>query len=158
MQLCHVLNPNSVYIDSTSQSKTAVLLKISQLLSREQPQLDAQDLFDAYWKRECMGSTSIGQGITIPHIRVPGMTQPHACVIRLLNPVDFGATDKQPVDLVVGLVVPQEQQVDQHLQLLASIIKQFSIPSFREACRRMTDSGALYNLLASETVQAEEAL
>lgn len=105
-----------------------------------------------------MGSTSIGQGITIPHIRVPGLTQPHACVIRLLNPVDFGATDKQPVDLVIGLVVPQEQQVDQHLQLLASIIKQFSIPSFREACRRMTDSGALYNLLASETVQTEEAL
>lgn len=158
MQLCHAVNPNSVYIDSTSQSKTAVLLKISQLLSREQPQLDAQDLFDAYWKRESMGSTAIGQGITIPHIRVSGITQPQACVIRLLNPVDFGATDKQPVDLVIGLVVPQDQQVDQHLQILASIIKQFSITSFREACRRMVDSEALYKLLVSETVETEEAL
>ncbi len=149
MPLCHVLNPSSVYIDSTSQSKTAVLLKISQLLSQNRPKLDFQELFAAYWKRESLGSTAIGQGITIPHISTPMITTACACVIRLLNPVDFGATDKQPVDLVIGLLVPQEQ-IDSHLTMLAAIVEQFSLPVFREACRRMVNKEALYELLVGE--------
>lgn len=156
MQLCHTINLNSVHIDSTSQSKTAVLLKISQLLSQNHPELDAQELFDAYWKRESLGSTAIGQGITIPHIRAAGISNPRGCVIRLLNPVDFGAEDKQPVDLVIGLVVPQEQ-IDQHLQMLDAIIKQFSVPSFRDACRRMATNKELYNLLVGESLTPEFA-
>ncbi|KTC78116.1 PTS sugar transporter subunit IIA [Legionella brunensis] len=156
MQLCQVVHPSSVCIDCTSQSKTAVLLKVSQLLSQTHPELNTQNLFDAYWKRESLGSTAIGQGITIPHVRAAEITTPTACVIKLLNPVDFGAEDKQPVDLVIGLVVPQEQ-IDQHLRLLAAIIKQFSQPSFRESCRRATSNEALYRLIISESTDVEFA-
>lgn len=152
MQLGHFININTVYIDSNSQSKTAVLLKISQLLSQNNPELDSQELFDAYWKRESMGSTAIGQGITIPHIRRAGLAKPEACFIRLLNPVDFGAEDKQPIDLVIGLLVPLEQ-IDQHLKMLATIIKQFSIPSFRDACRCANDKEELYKLLISDNLR-----
>ncbi|WED43421.1 PTS sugar transporter subunit IIA [Legionella cardiaca] len=150
MQLRQVIHPSNVCIDCTSQSKTAVLLKLSQLLSHTYPELDAQQLFDAYWKRESLGSTAIGQGITIPHVRSAEITSPKACIIRLLHPVDFGAQDKQPVDLVIGLVVPQEQ-IDQHLQLLDTIIKQFNEPSFRAACRRVTSNEALYDLISQQT-------
>ena len=152
MQLSHIINLNSVYIDSTSQSKTAALLKISQILSQNHPELDAQELFDVYWKRESMGSTAIGQGITIPHVRTTAITEPKASVIRLLNPVDFGAEDKQPVDLVIALLVPQEQ-VDSHLKMLAAIIKQFSVPSFRDACRRASNHEELYKILITEMTE-----
>ncbi|MBA2650702.1 MAG: PTS sugar transporter subunit IIA [Tatlockia sp.] len=155
MQLRHLIKLNTVYIDSVSQSKTAVLLKISQLLSQQQPDLDFQELFDAYWKRESMGSTAIGQGITIPHIRNAHLVKPLACVIKLLNPVDFGAEDKQPADLVIGIIVPQTQ-VDQHLKILATVIKRFSLPTFRDACRRVADKESLYNLLIKEEATQEE--
>jgi PTS system nitrogen regulatory IIA component len=148
MQLSQLINVNTVYIDSISQSKMAVLLKLSQLVSQNHPQLNPQELFDAYWKRECLGSTAIGQGVAIPHIRTAALTKAQGCVIRLLNPVDFKAEDKQPIDLIIGLLVPQEQ-VDQHLKILAEIIKRFSIPSFREACRRINDQEEFYNLLIS---------
>ncbi|MDI9819262.1 MULTISPECIES: PTS sugar transporter subunit IIA [unclassified Legionella] len=156
MQLCQVIKPNCIHIDSVSQSKTAVLLKISHLLSQAYPELNAEELFDAYWKRESLGSTAIGQGITIPHIRTTSISSPKGCIIKLQNPVDFGATDKQPVDLVIALVVPQEQ-INQHLELLNTIIKQFSIPEFRDSCRGMTCSKAFYSLL-SENASAIEAM
>ncbi|CEK09677.1 PTS sugar transporter subunit IIA [Legionella hackeliae] len=156
MQLCQVIHPSDVCIDSTSHSKTAVLLKISQLLSQTYPELDPQELFDAYWKRECLGSTAIGQGITIPHIRSAAINTPKACVIRLLNPIDFGAEDKQPVDLVIGLVVPQEQ-VNQHLQLLDAIIKQFSQSSFRDLCRQTMCPNELYQLVSITNSPLETA-
>jgi nitrogen PTS system EIIA component len=149
MSFNQLLLLNTVHIDAVSQSKTAVLLKISQLLSQQHPELNAQALFDAYWKRESLGSTAIGQGISIPHIRLAKLAKPVASVIRLINPVDFGAEDKQPADLVIGLAVP-ETQVDQHLKILAAIIKRFSQLAFREACRRVDDRLALYNLLIAE--------
>ncbi|ASQ46949.1 PTS sugar transporter subunit IIA [Legionella clemsonensis] len=156
MELYQVIHPGCVCVDSSSQSKTAVLLKISQVLSQVYPQLDAQELFDAYWKRESLGSTAIGQGITIPHIRSTTIEAPKACVIRLLNPIDFGAEDKQPVDLVIGLIVPQEQ-INQHLQLLDAIIKQFNQTSFRELCRQTTCSENLYKLINSHSMTSETA-
>lgn len=154
MQLCHVLHPNAVCIDSISETKTAVLLKVSDLVSQNYAYLDSQELFAAYWKRESLGSTAIGKGITIPHVATTAITKAQACVIRLLNPVDFGAADKQPVDLVVGLLVPQNQ-TDSHLTMLAAIAKQFGVPAFREACRRSATSEALYNLLIKEELYEE---
>ncbi|WP_133126726.1 PTS sugar transporter subunit IIA [Legionella nagasakiensis] len=149
MQFCELFSPNGISIDSTAQSKTAVLLKLSQILSQYDPELKTEVLFDAYWKRESLGSTTIGNGVIIPHIRSETIHQTYGCFLKLLNPVDFGATDKQPIDLVLGLVVPQNQN-DQHLQILGHIIKHFSIPEFRDACRKAKSSDALYSLLAGK--------
>lgn len=149
MPLRQLININTVYIDAVSQSKMAVLLKLSQLLCQNHPHLNPEELFEAYWKRESLGSTAIGQGITIPHVRTTCLEKPIACVIRLLNPVDFGAADKQPVDLVIGLLVPQDQ-TEQHLKILGEIVKQFSTPSFREACRQVNNQEEFYHLLVSQ--------
>ncbi len=146
MQLIDSIDTFTVCIDTTSQSKTAVLLKLSQVLSQRHAELDADLLFDAYWKRECMGSTAIGHGIVIPHIRSSLIKKTCACLLKLQNPVDFGAMDKQPIDLVIGMIVP-EQQTDQHLQTLAKISKQCSDPLFRNACHSAKDSETLYDLL-----------
>lgn len=148
MQLGQIINLNTVHIDFHSQSKTAVFIKISQLLSQCHPLLDTGELFTSYWKRESLGSTAIGQGIAIPHIRSSKLIKPLGCVLKLLHPIDFGAEDKQPVDLIIALIVPQEQ-TEQHLKILGEIVKQFSAPLFRTSCRLSQDHGELYNLLVS---------
>lgn len=146
MQLRHIIHLNSVCIDPVAINKTAVFLKVSQLLSQTSNCLDKQALFDAYCQRERLGSTAIGQGISIPHIRSSQVTRAKACVIRLLHPVDFNAEDKQLVDLVIGLVVPQKLN-QQHLQLLSDIVKQFGEPLFRETCRQADTQEDFYRLL-----------
>ncbi|MCA0402267.1 MAG: PTS sugar transporter subunit IIA [Proteobacteria bacterium] len=157
MHLSSLFSTDCIYIDSNSQSKTAVLLKISQILSQNLPFLDAESLFDAYWKRESLGSTTIGHGITIPHIRVKGLVKPKACLLKLVNPVDFCAEDKQPVDLVIGLIVPEEKP-EEHLKLLAAIIQRFRIASFRCNCRKANNKDYLYKLLTNEEQEEEAAL
>ncbi len=154
MEFLQTLHLNRICIDPRSQSKTAVLLKISQLLSPYTPTFTTECLFDAYWKRESMGSTTIGQGITIPHVRLEKFAYPLSCFIKLLNPIDFGAEDKQPIDLVIGLAVPSEQ-ANQHLQLLSSIIKQFKVPAFQKACRSAAKPEELYKLLSYKTLATE---
>lgn len=148
MQLGQLITPQCVYIDQHSKSKTAVFHTLCQLFTNALPELDVDVLFEAYWERENLGSTAIGHGIIIPHVRTAAITSPKACFIKLLHPVDFGAKDKQPADLVIGLIVPNNQET-QHLTLLSTIIKQFSESGFRKACRKSNNTESLYTLLVS---------
>lgn len=144
------LNVNSICIDKTARSKTAVLLKVSQILNSTHPQLDVDTLFNAYWKRECMGSTTIGHGIMIPHIRCETIENLSACLLKLQNPIDFGADDKQPIYLVLALLVPSTH-IDEHLKTLSRIIQEFSKPDFRRACRE-SDLSELASILTQQKI------
>lgn len=146
MPFSDFLIKKGVVIDTTATSKTAVLLKVSQVLHNIHPQLSIQTLFDAYWNREALGSTTIGFGGIIPHVRSDLLHKPSGCFLRLMHPVDFGADDKQPIDLVIALIVPKHQP-EQHLQKLNQIIQQFNSPSFRNACRKATTCDDLCALL-----------
>lgn len=146
MSFFNLLHSKNICIDDTSQSKTAVLLKISYLLCENNPKLDIDALFDAFWKRESLGSTAIGHGILIPHIRSNNITSAQACFIKLKTPVHFNTEDKQPIDLVIGLVVPQEETA-QHLQLLQDICSEFANPVLRKACRSAENQDEMVQLL-----------
>lgn len=145
---CDFIGKDRIIIDNSSRSKTAVLYKISQLINQFVPQLDVNFLFDAYWRRETLGSTGIGHGVIIPHIRSEHVFRITGCFLKLEHPVDFGTVDKQDVDLVIGLIVPQ-QQVRQHLNTLAYISEQFSNPLLRKACREALSIEVLYDCLNS---------
>lgn len=153
-----LLSLDRILIDCPAQSKTAVFLKISQIFSQIDAQLSASSLFDAYWNRECLGSTAIGHGVLIPHIRTQITRQTFGCFIKLKHPVDFGAEDRQPIDLILGLLVP-ENRLNQHLDTLAALVRHFKNPSFRQACRHAEDPNALYSFLVSQSsVQTDRQL
>ena len=154
MKLGYLITPQHVCIDTISQSKTAVFHKISELFTHTTPELSLDELFDAYWHRENLGSTTIGHGIMLPHIRMPAINEPKACFIKLIHPIDFGAEDKQPVDLVIGLMMPANQE-EHHLTILAAIIKQFSDPCFRKACRNLSNAESLYDLLVNGLLEPQ---
>jgi PTS system nitrogen regulatory IIA component len=148
MSFYDFIDSNRIMIDNSSQSKTAVLFRISQMIHQILPQLSEEFLFDAYWRRETLGSTAIGHGVIIPHIRSEQVFSITGCFIKLEHPVDFGAVDKQDVDLVIGLIVPQ-QQVRQHLNTLAFISEQFSNPLLRKSCREALTAERLFDCLKS---------
>ncbi len=151
MKFIDLLSTKSVIVDSTSKSKSAVLLKLSKLMNSCYPELDPQKLFDAYWERENLGSTAIGHGIMIPHICLPTINKTYACFIKLQNPIDFHAEDKQPIDLIFGLA-SATNSADQHLQVLSKIVTEFANPAFVNECRNANDTKELYSILTNETI------
>lgn len=151
MKFIDLLSTKSVIVDSTSKSKSAVLLRLSKLMHNCYPELDAQKLFDAYWEREKLGSTAIGHGIMIPHICLSSINKTYACFIKLQNPVDFHAEDKQPIDLIFGLA-SATNSADQHLQVLSKIVTEFSNLSFVSECRSASESLELFEILTNEAV------
>lgn len=96
--------------------------------------------------RERLGSTAIGHGIAIPHGRSNAYREARGAFLRLREPVEFGASDGEPVDLVFAMTVP-EHFAQQHLQLLSELAERFADPAFRAALRAAPDATRLRQLL-----------
>lgn len=82
--------------------------------------LKGQDLMEVLLDRERIGSTGIGYGVAIPHIKLPELNQVHGVFARLEDPVDFESVDDRPIDLVYLLLAP-ENSSGLHLRALARV-------------------------------------
>lgn len=61
----------------------------------------------ALTRREQLGSTGIGNGVALPHVRLAAVSQPTGLVATLKAPIAFDAIDGAPVDLVCLLLLPE---------------------------------------------------
>ena len=139
-----------------ASSKKRVLQEIAQLLASSTPGLDPAEVFEKLLERERLGSTGLGNGIGLPHARMAGVTQAYGALLQLNQGVDYDAIDDQPVDLVFGLLVPEEA-TDEHLQLLASLATRFSQQAVCSRLRDAEDSKQLLQQLLHSDGLAQSA-
>jgi PTS system nitrogen regulatory IIA component len=95
--------------------------------------VDREELLQILLAREALGSTGVGNGIAIPHVRNPIVLHvPEATVTLcfLEKPVDFKAVDGLPVHTLFTLVRPT---VKGHLHLLSRLAFCLRDPAFRSA-------------------------
>ena len=103
-------------------------------------------IYEALLQRERLGSTGIGEGIAIPHGKLPGLTRIFGLMARLDKPVDFEALDGQPVDILFLLLAPEGAGAD-HLKALARVARVLREPGLIERVRTTRDATALYAIL-----------
>ena len=65
-----ILEPSCTKVSITASSRKALLQYASDLLA-ETYELPARKLFDELMNRERLGSTGLGEGVAIPHCRIP---------------------------------------------------------------------------------------
>ena len=130
-----------------ADSKPAILTALADCFSRVYD-LDAVEVLERIEEREKLGSTGFGRGVAIPHARVPGLKRPVAVCFRLENSVDFDAADGLPVDLIFGLLSP-EQAGATHLQALAAISRLVRDEALHTALVEAKDQETLFALLSN---------
>ena len=111
-------------------------------------ELSEREIFDTILQRERLGSTGVGNGIAIPHGKLPGIKRIIGVFARLESPVDFEALDDQPVDLVFLLLAPEGAGAD-HLKALARVARILRTESVTDALRRAHDPAKLYEILTA---------
>lgn len=150
MQLADLLAPNAVSVRDDITSKKRALEEVSRLLAAGAELVAEKDVFTSLINREKLGSTGLGDGVAIPHGRVKGLDTAVAAFIRLKRGIDFDANDEAPVDLVFGLLVPQQAH-SEHLQILAQIAEQLQDEAQLAAIRAATDAAELHQLITQYT-------
>jgi len=139
----NILTPGRSLVNVPGGSKKRVLEQIAKVIGQDLPDLDPQTIFESLIAREKLGSTGFGNGIAIPHCRMPGCVSPLSAVLRLDAPVDFDAIDGAPVDLLFVLLVPAAA-TDEHLELLRQIASMLDREEVRERLRRAATGQDLY--------------
>lgn len=146
MTALFTLSPEAVdTIDA--DSKQAILAQLAQRFAAVYG-LDATLVLERIEEREKLGSTGFGRGVAIPHARLPDLGRPVAVFFRLSSPVAFDAADGMPVDMVFGLLSP-EQAGAAHLHALAAISRMMRDEAMHEALGEAPGAEALYGLLAN---------
>ena len=145
MALTDLLAAERIVVLVEPTSRDAVLDAAARLLSDGSPASTAA-IGESLRQRERLGSTAIGSGVAIPHGRTKAYDEARGAFLRLANPVDFDASDGEPVDLVFAMSVP-EHFTQQHLQLLSELAELFASAEFRGALRNASDATTLRTLL-----------
>ncbi|HET7315160.1 PTS sugar transporter subunit IIA [Salinisphaera sp.] len=146
MNIADIVAPERVRLAADVQSKKRALEQLADILADGTPYLTAADVFNGLIGREKLGSTGVGDGVAIPHARLKGIDDCIGAFIRLPQGVDFEATDEQPVDLIFGMLVPEEA-TDEHLKLLRQLAEIFSAGETRSDLRDAGDDRELHRAL-----------
>jgi len=110
---------------------------------------DAAGILACLNKREKAGSTGYGAGAAIPHCRHPGLQRVRGFFVRLAVPVDYGAVDGAPVDLVLMLLSPEDAGVT-HLKALAAVSRMLRDEEMTRKLRGARSGDAIFALLTGD--------
>jgi nitrogen PTS system EIIA component len=138
MKITDILVRDAVVLELASRAKREVLAEMAKALAAAEPGVDESQLLEVLIERERLQSTGIGEGVAIPHGKLPGITRLLASCARSRSGVDFDSIDGQPTYLFFLLVVP-ENSGGQHLKALARISRFFRDASFR---KRLLEAGS----------------
>ena len=146
MRISDILTSDRIICNVNLSSKKAALEALSGLIAGASIRLDEQEVFNSLLTRERLGGTGLGNGIALPHGRLKDGLSTIAAFIKLKQGVDYDAVDRQPVDLIFALLVP-EHSTEEHLQVLAQLAEMFNRPEFLTQLRREESEEAIYGLL-----------
>jgi PTS system nitrogen regulatory IIA component len=148
MKIVEFLRPDAVIANLAGQTGQAVLAELCRPITAAH-RVDGQRLLDTLLDREKLGSTGIGEGVAIPHGKVPTLPGLLASFGRSVPGVDFRAIDGRPTHLFFTLFAP-ENSAGTHLKALARISRIFKTPAFREAILRAATADDIYRLIEAE--------
>lgn len=145
MPLLDFLDPRAVLPALRVNGKKQALQELSAHAARLTG-LGADTIYEALLQRERLGSTGIGEGIAIPHGKLPGLPRIFGLVARLEKPIDFEALDGQQVDILFLLLAPEGAGAD-HLKALSRVARVLREPGLVERIRATRDADALYAIM-----------
>jgi len=120
--------------------------------------IEAEPIFRALHRREQAGSTAVGEGLAIPHARIPGIDAPLTLYLRTRTALHFGAPDGKPVSAFFIIVVPAGGAPETQLGLLREVAERFSQPAFRARLAAASTVAAVAAVFAHCSEPQEEPI
>lgn len=146
--LSEALEAGGIHCNVPGSDKETVLKNVVTLLNLPD-ELDPEFVLQVLLAREALGTTAIGDGIAIPHVRNPILLQlpvPKIALCFLSQPVDFAALDGKPVQILFTLTSPT---VRIHLHFLSKLAYALRDERLRAALRKPCDKQGIMKTLKS---------
>ena len=149
MKITDFLSVQTVMPALVSRDKDAALVELAAGLAGKYDNLDRQKVLSVLQDRERISSTAIGDGVAIPHGKLPGLDKIYGVFARSPAGVDFHSLDGEPTHLFFVLVAPENAAAD-HLKALARISRLLKDAAFRRRLMSGRDQQELFSLISKE--------
>ncbi len=153
MNLDDLIKPDNVLCNVSARSKKHCLEILSELLTRTNPDIANEEVFARLIERERLGCTCLDRGVAFPRCRVSGLKESCGALMRLAEPVDFDSPDGQSVELVFGLIVPEDLDEDDYadIEVITTLLRNQELTTKLRAAAK---SSELYEALLNGHVAA----
>ena len=142
--ISELLTNGAVAVDLKGNDKHEIIREMVGLLDGADAVVDLDDVLRAVEQRESIMTTAVGEGLAIPHAKTDGVVKTVAAFATTANPIEFGALDDKPVELVFLLVGPESDN-SRHVRMLSRASLLFCKTGLREA---MIDASTPEGLLS----------
>jgi PTS system nitrogen regulatory IIA component len=149
MKIVDVLAEDLVIAALSGRTKTDVIHELAAAVAARHAEIDGVRLIQALEDRERLNSTALGEGVAIPHGKLPGIQRVVAAFARSRGGVDFHSVDGKPTHLFFLLVAP-EDSAGAHLKALARISRLLKDEAFRQRLLEAADEHELYATIRDE--------
>jgi nitrogen PTS system EIIA component len=149
MKIVDLIQREMIVPALVATDKRGILEELARHIASKVTKIDGTQLSKVLIDRESLASTAIGEGVAIPHGKMPAVSEITACLGRAPAGVDFDSMDGQPTFLFFVLVAP-ETSTGAHLKALARISRVFKDPEFRRRLLGASDAAAMFQVVAEE--------
>ena len=149
MKITDILNEQGIVPVLAGRTKADIIAELANVVVRQHRDIDRERLVQALEDRERLNSTALGEGVAIPHGKLPGVKGVIAAFGRSPSGVDFSSLDGKPTHLFFLLVAP-EDSAGTHLKALARISRLLKDASFRTRLMGAADAGDLFRIIREE--------
>jgi PTS system nitrogen regulatory IIA component len=149
LKITDFLTVETVIPELKGTEKNAVLEEMANWLAAHHRHLDPARVLKVLLEREKISTTAIGEGVAIPHGKLPGVDRVLGVFARSPAGVDFASLDSEPTHLFFTLVAPEDAAAD-HLKALARISRLLKDRGFRGRLMRGESSQEIFDIIAEE--------
>ena len=149
MKITDFLSVQTVIPALANREKNAVLEEVADGLASSHPPLDKNRVLQVLLDRERISTTAIGEGVAIPHGKLPDVDRVIGVFARSFEGVDFASLDGAPTHLFFALIAPENAAAD-HLKALARISLLLKDEIFRRQLMEAKTSQQIFQTIVEE--------
>ena len=149
MQLDQIFKIEFINANLLAQTKTEALAELVNPIIKGGLKLKSSSIIEILQQRENLGSTGIGDGVAIPHGKIPELDDLIVAFGRSMEGVPYDSVDGKPVHLFFLLLAP-ENSAGQHLKVLAKISKMLKVTNFRKMLLKAKSQSDLYKIIIDQ--------
>jgi PTS system nitrogen regulatory IIA component len=149
VKITDFLTVQTVIPTLASRDKNAAIEEMAEWLVSHHRHLNKQKVLTVLLEREKISTTAIGEGVAIPHGKLPGVERVLGVFARSPQGVDFASLDGGPTHLFFVLIAPENAAAD-HLKALARISRLLKDEAFRRRLMEGQTSQELFKIIAEE--------
>lgn len=149
MKILEILSKQHTAPELRGKSKPEILRELATIVANGHAELDVDRLVGVLEEREKLGSTAIGDGIAIPHGKMPNLKNVIAAFGRSPEGVPFDSLDGDPTRMFFLLVAPEDSS-GAHLKALARISRLLRNEDFRGRLLAASTRDELFEAIREE--------